>query len=74
MKYKVECNFLGGWDDAGWQQTDPKTGFEIPWRFDSIEEAEAEIDDFLIATDAAVARGDMTERYDRDDYRVVEDG
>jgi hypothetical protein len=39
-KYRVEMLFAYGWDDAGWSHDDS------PWRFDSVEEAQAEIDDF----------------------------
>jgi hypothetical protein len=38
-KYLVEMLFSHGWDDANWTHDDS------PWRFDSIEEAQAEIDD-----------------------------
>jgi len=67
MKYKVEHNFIYGWDDADWHEGDDET----PWRFDSIEEAEAEIDDFIKSTEEAVESGHMDEPYDREDYRVV---
>jgi hypothetical protein len=67
MKYKVELNFSYGWDDAGWEDDDK------PTRFDSIEEAQAAIDELITDVDEAVKLGHMTEGYRKDDYRVVPD-
>lgn len=41
-KYRVEMLFAYGWDDAGWSNDGS------PWLFDTVEEAQAEIDDFCL--------------------------
>ena len=71
--YKVEHNFIYGWDDAGWTVNySPDYGSGVyPWRFDTKAEAEAAIDDLIADVANAVANGDMAEEYDRADYRVV---
>jgi hypothetical protein len=59
-KFMVQQNFGYGWDDAGW------TCDDTPMRFDSVEEAQAEIDEFI--ADCAAAGMD----YGQKDYRIVE--
>lgn len=63
--YKVEHNFVYGWDDAGWTEN------EKPWRFRTKKAAQKEIDILLGDVKSAVKRGDMQEAYCRDDYRIV---
>jgi hypothetical protein len=41
QKYIVEQNFMYGWDDAGWLVDDK------PMRFDSVEDAQAEIENHV---------------------------
>ena len=65
-KFLVEHHFSYGWDDAGWSSEDK------PWLFDTREAAQAEIDDLIESVAEAVAEGDMSDEYDRDDYRIVE--
>ena len=65
-QYMVECDYAGGWSDAEWTETDAANN-EKPWRFDTVEEAQAEIDD-LIET---VASNKDMEPYHAEDYRVV---
>ena len=59
MKYMVEHRYIYGWDDAGWSEND------LPWRFDSVEAAQAEIDETVQAANEAGME------YDAGDYRVV---
>jgi hypothetical protein len=54
--YVVEHDFLYGWDDAGWLLEGK------PWRFDTSEEALAEIRALCADTG-----------YNPEEYRVVED-
>ena len=58
-KFKVEMMFFHGWDDAEW------TIDGIPQRFDSEQEAQDEIDEFI-----ADAKEDGL-KYDKEDFRVV---
>lgn len=57
--YKVECNYIYGWDDAGWSVMDDEG--ERPLHFDSQVEAQAEIDEVCTAMG-----------YGRNEYRIVE--
>lgn len=59
-KFKVEQRIGFGWDDAEW------TVDGQPMRFDSIEEAQAEIDEFI---NDCLDEGMI---YHREDYQVVE--
>ncbi len=61
IRWKVECLFAHGWDDAEW------TVDGEPQRFTSVAEAEAEIDEHI--ADAAEAGLE----YSRSEYRVVVD-
>ena len=65
MKYKVEQHFAYGWDDAGWTDDDE------PLRFNTVTEAQEEIDEHLGMVAAAVERGDMTDGESKDEFRVV---
>jgi hypothetical protein len=71
-KFLVEHHFSYGWDDAGWSTTTDDNGTMVPHLFDTREEAQAEIDDLIESVAEAVAEGDMSDEYDRDDYRIVE--
>lgn len=42
-----------------------------PQIFDSYEAAEAELEDLLETVREAVKRGDMSEEYDRDNFRII---
>jgi len=68
MSWMVEHEYAYGWDDAGW--TEGQTG--VPSRFATKEQAEAEIDELIFDVDQAVECGDMSDRYDRAQYRAVE--
>jgi hypothetical protein len=64
-QWRVEMRFVDRWDDPEWTQ-DGK-----PQVFNSYDDASAAIDAFLADVQAAVERGDMTDGYDRDDFRIV---
>ena len=57
-KYSVETRYSYGWDDAHWTSGDGR------WLFDSVEEAQAEIDDFC-----SVPEPDKP--YTKKEFRVV---
>lgn len=65
MKYRVERYYSYGWDDAGFSEDD------IPMTFDSVEAAQAAIDDSIEAQHTAVAQGCMTCAEAPSDYRIV---
>ena len=67
QKFKVEQLFISTWDDAGWTVDDK------PQRFDSVEEAEAAIREFVRDTEEAVAQGNMSSGHTVDEFRVVPD-
>ena len=60
MKYKVLTSFSYGFDDV-WQLDDK------PHRFNSIKEAEAEIEDHI-----KTYKEEMNETVERVDYKIVE--
>ena len=64
-KYSVEYRYSYGWDDAHWTRGDGRNpeGLER-WLFDSVEEAQAEIDDFC-----SVPEPDKP--YTKKEFRVV---
>lgn len=64
-KWKVEMLCICGWDDAGWELDG------APERFDTKEEAEVAIDEFIADQHKAADEGMMTDKYDRRDYRAV---
>jgi hypothetical protein len=59
MKYKVLTNMTYGWDDI-WSES-----------FNSIQEAHEEIEDFITGTEEAFNKGDMSEAYLREDFKIV---
>lgn len=69
MQYKIEALYTYGWDDAGWSEEND--GATKPLRFQSIECAQTELDEFLADVKEAVATGYMDTEADRNDYRIV---
>lgn len=67
--WKVEVWELGGWADAGW--TDEYDDRSVPVRFETREDAEAAIAEFIAETEEAERCGDM-KAHSRSDYRAVE--
>jgi len=61
MLYKVEQEFIYGWDHAPWSDN----------LFDSHDEAQDAIDQYIADIKVAVAAGDMSDDYDPDEYRVA---
>lgn len=69
MPYKVEMKYIYGWDDAGW--TDEADEGSKPTRFNSVQEAQAELEDLFADVKAAVTSGDMDIEENPADYRIV---
>ena len=63
-KFKVMTATIGDPEDC-WTE-DGK-----PWRFNTVAEAQAEIDQFILDQHQAVDDGDMSDKYDKDDYTIV---
>jgi hypothetical protein len=70
MKWMVEHNFAGGWDDSCWA-TEKENGESIPMRFDTEAEANKEIADFIHLTEMAFKTGTLAEAYSKEDFRAV---
>jgi len=66
-KYIVETEFLYGWENV-W--TDGDTG--EPTVYDTYEEAQAELEDFIASTMVDSEGGNLEEPYDIEQYRIVE--
>jgi len=72
-------NYLTDGKDQMWiAQQRIGEGWENTWHtddepsiYDSYEAAEWQLDDLLISTKAAAERGDMTDAYRREDYRII---
>ena len=65
-KYEVqEYCLCGGWTNT-WSDDDG------PTRFDSIESAQAALDDFLEEMEEEVKAGNIEDFTDREDFRIVE--
>jgi hypothetical protein len=69
-QWKVEHNFASGWADAEWRVNSDDEDSPTR-RFDTEEEANAEIDEFIADVRAAHLRGDIDSEYNREDYRAV---
>ena len=63
-KYEVQTRFGDNWENV-WTNTD-ENAVETPMLFNTAEEAEEEIEDFLEQMDL------MEVDYDRDDYRIIQ--
>jgi hypothetical protein len=70
-KFLVEHHFSYGWDDAGWTLTDEDDS-EKPWLFDTEEEAQKAIDEFINEFFDYDIKGEPNSEYDAADYRIVE--
>ncbi|HEU5072001.1 MAG TPA: hypothetical protein VFV96_16480 [Verrucomicrobiae bacterium] len=61
--------YIYGWDDAGWtDETDEESKLT---RFETLQEAQAELDDHFAKVKAAVASGGMDIEENPADYRIV---
>jgi len=64
MKYEIQTQFIYGWENC-WEH-DGK-----PEYFNSVKEAQSALDDFFEEMDSAYFNGEIEDRYDRSDYRIV---
>lgn len=64
-RWKVQQLIGGGWDDAEWTEDEKRL------RFASKAAAEAAIDEFIADVADAVRQGNMSEPYDRREFRAV---
>lgn len=62
--------YFYGWDDAGWTVEANEGSKHL--RFESVREAQAELNELFADVKAAVASGDMEVKENPDDYRIVE--
>ena len=65
-KYKIQELMLSGWQDAEWAIDGE------PQLFESIDEAKAEVDEFIKETEEAFKSGNMAEAYSAEAFRIVE--
>ena len=72
MSYRVEMKYFYGWDDAGW--TEDSDEASKPMRFETVLQAQAELNDFFAKVMAAITAGDMDIEENPKDYRIVEVG
>jgi hypothetical protein len=69
MQYKIEVVYAHGWDDAEWtEETDAEP---LPLRFETVESAQAALDEFFGNVKAAVDAENMDTEENRDNYRIV---
>jgi len=64
MTYEIQTQFIYGWENC-WEH-DGK-----PEYFSSVKEAQSALDDFFEEMDSAYFNGEIEDRYDRSDYRIV---
>jgi len=64
MTYEIQTQFIYGWENC-WEH-DGK-----PEYFNSVKEAQSALDDFFEEMDSAYFNGEIEDRYDRSDYRIV---
>ena len=64
MTYEIQTQFIYGWENC-WEH-DGK-----PEYFNSVKEAQSALDDFFEEMDSAYFNGEIEDRYDRNDYRIV---
>lgn len=69
MKYKIECRYLYGWDDAEW--TEEFGGIVAPLRFKSTEEARTALNAFFAQIRTAVLEGNLDVEERSEHYRIV---
>ena len=67
-KYRVEHEFIYGWDDAGWH--DGVTG--EPTLYDTYQDALADLEDFIYNENIAFEEGNIECPYKRSEFRIVE--
>jgi hypothetical protein len=70
QKYRIEQLYASGWSSAGWTRS-TESGHELPVVYDTEEEAQKELEDFIADQHEAVDDGDMEDKYDISEYRVA---
>jgi len=69
-EYEVqEWTLCDGWTNT-WSTYDDE-GNEVPSTFTSLEDAQAELDDFFYQCEQAVKDGNMEDVPDREDFQIV---
>lgn len=74
MKWEVQQYTLcDGWTNT-WSTTDERTGHDKPLVFDTEQDAQREINEFLGDIEAEIKAGDRAEDegYSEDEFRIVE--
>ena len=61
--------YFSGWNDAGWTEETDSENKSL--RFDSMQQAQTELEKFFAEVKAAVASGDMDIEENPKDYRIV---
>jgi len=69
MQYKIEVLYTFGWDDAEW--TEETDGVTKPMRFETVNHAQVELEEFFAEVKAAVAAGNMDTQEYSNHYRIV---
>jgi hypothetical protein len=69
MRYKIEAIYTYGWDDAGW--TEETDGVTKPIRFETVTQAQTNLEEFFADVKAAVAAGNMDTEENPSHYRIV---
>jgi hypothetical protein len=72
MKYEVQQHTLcDGWSN-NWRICE-KDGSELPHQFDTMQEAQAELDEFFEDIADEIRRGERhkNEGYDREEFRII---
>ena len=70
MRYKIEAIYTYGWDDACWTE-ETTDGVTRPLRFETVDSAQAELEEFFADVKDAVVTGDMDVEENPDHYRIV---
>ena len=70
MQYKIEALYTYGWDDAEWSEE--TGGVTKPLRFQSVANAQKELDEFLADVRNAVAAGHTNAEENPNQYRIAE--
>lgn len=68
MKFAVLHNGEDCWTITEGTGADSK---EVPWRFESVAEAELELKEYLADQHQAVDSGDMDYKYQREEFTIV---
>jgi hypothetical protein len=70
-RWKIECRYVYGWDNAGWECDTADGKVQIAELFNCEEAANLAIDEFIVDCQEAVLAGDMEAAPLRETYRAV---